>query len=302
MFPPRIAVALKWWLPCVGAATGRFRDQVVQGGFSLAVVPHNSEAEHILRAPTGPLVVPAAVAGDLHPVLSLVIPTLNESDNITDFLAAVRANLDQALPGQYEVVVVDDDSPDRTWEIAARLCATFPELRVVRRRNEGGLAVAVIRGWQVARGQILGTINADFQHPPDVLGRLLERRGDADLVVATRHSDGGGLGDWGLARRVSSWGAAQIGRWLLPNVYSRVSDPLSGCYLVRRQAIAGVELKPLGYKSLMELLVRGNIGEIHECGYEMRKRVRGQSKVHALHPLQYVRHVLRLRASVRERK
>jgi len=266
----------------------------------LAVVPRNSEAEHVVAAPTGPLIVPAIVAADAQPVLSLVVPTLNESENITDFLAAVRENLDHALPGRYEVLVVDDDSADRTWEIAARLCATFPELRVVRRQNEGGLAVAVIRGWQLARGQILGTINADFQHPPDVLGRLLERRGGADLIVATRHGDGGGLGDWGLARRVSSWGAAQIGRWLLPQVYSRVSDPLSGCYLVRREAIAGVPLKPLGYKSLMELLVRGNVGEIHECGYEMRKRVRGQSKVHALHPLQYIRHVLRLRAAARE--
>ena len=92
-----------------------------------------------------------------------------------------------------------------------------------RAPNEGGLAVAVIRGWQVARGQMLGTINADFQHPPAVLGRLLRTRGGADLVVATRHGDGGGLGDWGLTRRVSSWGAAQIGRWLLPQVYARVS-------------------------------------------------------------------------------
>ena len=268
----------------------------------MAVVPRNSEAEPIIVAPTGPLVVPAVVAGDAQPVLSLVVPTLNESENIADFLAAVRLTLDQALPGRYEVIVVDDDSADRTWEIAARLRQGFPELRVVRRQNEGGLAVAVIRGWQVARGQILGTINADFQHPPDVLGRLLERRAGADLIVATRHGDGGGLGDWGLARRLSSWGAARIGRCLLPQVYARVSDPLSGCYLVSRQAVAGVPLRPLGYKSLMELLVRGHIGEIHECGYQMRKRVRGQSKVHALHPLQYLRHVLRLRAAARERK
>jgi dolichol-phosphate mannosyltransferase len=120
-------------------------------------------------------------------------------------------------------------------------------------------------------------------------------------LVATRHSDGGGLGDWGLTRRVTSWGAAQLGRWLLPEVYARVSDPLSGCYLVRRAAIAGIELRPVGYKSLMEILVRGNVREIHECGYEMRKRERGQSKVHVLHPLQYLRHVLRLRAAARER-
>jgi len=272
----------------------------------LPVAPRNSEADPIIAAPTGPLIVPAlapALApGGAQPLLSLVVPTLNESENIADFLAAVRQTLDHALPGQYEVIVVDDDSADRTWEIAARLRPGFPELRVLRRQNEGGLAVAVIRGWQVARGQLLGTINADFQHPPDVLGRLLARRDGADLIVATRHGDGGGLGDWGLARRVSSWGAAWIGRCLLPQVYARVSDPLSGCYLVRRQAVAGIPLKPLGYKSLMELLVRGNIAEIHECGYEMRKRVHGQSKVRALHPLQYIRHVLRLRAAARERK
>ena len=272
----------------------------------MAVVPRSSEAGNIagrtMAAPTGPLVVPAVAPGDAQPVLSLVVPTLNENENIADFLAVVRHTLDQALPGRYEVIVVDDDSADRTWETAARLGDSFPELRVMRRQMEGGLAVAVIRGWQVARGQILGTINADFQHPPDVLGRLLERREGADLIVATRHGDGGGLGDWGLARRASSWGAAQIGRWLLPQIYARVSDPLSGCYLVRRQAVAGVPLMPLGYKSLMEILVRGNVGEIHECGYEMRKRVRGQSKVHALHPLQYIRHVLRLRAAARERR
>jgi dolichol-phosphate mannosyltransferase len=244
-------------------------------------------------------VVPVHDPAPSDPLLSLVVPTLNESENIIEFLAAVRRNLDAALPGNYEVVVVDDDSPDRTWEIAGNLAETFSELRVVRRRNEGGLAAAVIRGWQVARGGLLGTINADFQHPPDVLGRLLERTGGADVVVATRHGDGGGLGDWGLTRRFTSWGAAQIGRVLLPQVYARVSDPLSGCYLVRRRAIEGVELKPLGYKSLMEILVRGKVECVHECGYEMRKRVRGQSKVHALHPLQYIRHVLRLRAASR---
>jgi dolichol-phosphate mannosyltransferase len=267
---------------------------------SMAVASPSGEAERVIVAPVGRLIVPAMVTTDRAPALSLVVPTLNESENIVDFLAGVRRNLDLALPGDYEVIVVDDDSADRTWEIAAGLMGDFPELRVVRRQNECGLAVAVIRGWQVARGRILGTINADFQHPPDVLPRLIERVDGADLVVATRHGDGGGVGDWGLMRQMTSWGAARIGRWLLPEVYARVSDPLSGCYLVRRRAIHGTELRPLGYKSLMELLVRGSVREIHECGYQMRKRERGQSKVHALHPWQYLRHVFRLRAAARE--
>jgi dolichol-phosphate mannosyltransferase len=268
----------------------------------MAVASQSGEVERVIVAPTGPLIVPAVTDPATAPALSLVVPTLNESENIADFLAAVKRNLDLALPGDYEVIVVDDDSADRTWEIAAGLMPEFPELRVVRRQNEGGLAVAVMRGWQVARGRMLGTINADFQHPPDVLPRLVERSQGGDLTVATRHSDGGGLGDWGIMRRVTSWGAAQIGRWLLPEVYARVSDPLSGCYLVRREAIQNTELRPLGYKSLMEILVRGRVGQIHECGYEMRKRVRGQSKVHVLHPMQYLRHVMRLRAAVRSVK
>src|SRR5947208_1165856 len=249
----------------------------------MAVASPSGEAERVIVAPTGRLLVPANPDAPGAPLLSLVVPTLNERENIGDFLAAVRRNLDTALPGAYEVIVVDDDSADRTWEIAAALMPGFPELRVMRRQNEDGLAVAVIRGWQVARGQILGTINADFQHPPDVLPRLIERSGGTDLMVATRHGDGGGVGDWGLMRQVTSWGAAQIGRRLLPEVYARVSDPLSRCYLVRRSAIHGIPLHPLGYKSLMELLVRGNVRQIQECGYEMRKRVRGQSEVHALH-------------------
>lgn len=268
----------------------------------MAAPPQNSEVAGVIVSPSGPLLVPAIDVTAGQPRLSLVVPTLNERENIVDFLAAVRHTLDEAIPGSYEVIVVDDDSPDRTWEIAAGLMSGFPELRVVRRQNEGGLAVAVIRGWQVARGVVLGTINADFQHPPDVLGRLLDRMGGADVVAATRHGDGGGLGDWGMMRRVSSWGAAQIGRVLLPEVYSRLSDPLSGCYLVRRAAVQSVALKPLGYKSLMEILVRGNVREVRECGYEMRKRSRGQSKVHATHPFQYIRHVFRLRAAVRERR
>src|SRR5215831_11523485 len=109
----------------------------------MAVASRSGEAERVIAAPTGRLVVPAAGEGQSLPLLSLVVPTLNERENIADFLEAVRRNLDGAVPGDYEVIVVDDDSADRTWEIAAALAADFPQLRVVRRQNEGGLAVAV---------------------------------------------------------------------------------------------------------------------------------------------------------------
>ena len=178
---------------------------------------------------------------------------------------------------------MDDDSPDQTWRIAADRVAEFPALRVVRRQNEHGLATAVIRGWQLARGTILGAINADFQHPPAILADMVAAIADADLVIATRYADGGGVDHWPLHRQYASHIARFAGSLLLPELFTRVTDPLSGCYLFRRHAIAGVELKPLGFKTLVEILVRGRVSRIRECPYTMGRREGGQSKVGALH-------------------
>jgi len=175
----------------------------------------------------------------------------------------------------------------------------FPELRVMRRERENGLAVAVIRGWQVARGALLGTINADFQHPPAVLAGMLRRIDEADLVVASRFAEGGGLGDWAMHRRINSHVAHRLGRVLLPQAFTRTSDPLSGCYIFRRHAIAGIELHPLGFKTLMEIMVRGGFREVLEVSYEMRARQRGSSKLRMRHWFDYLFHLFRLRQASR---
>jgi len=249
----------------------------------------------VLTAPSGPLTVPPS--SDSAVFLSLIVPTCNESENIAAFLAALRDALDPALA--YEIIVVDDDSPDLTWEIAARLMPDFPQLRVVRRRHETGLSTAVIRGWQLARGEVLGTINADFQHPPAVLPRMLHLIDRADLVVASRFAAGGGLGDWAMHRRINSHVAHRLGRIILPQAFARTSDPLSGCYIFRREAVAGIELHPLGFKTLMEIIVRGRIGTIRESSYEMRARQRGSSKLQVRHWFDYLFHLLRLRRAAR---
>ena len=248
-----------------------------------------------MTAPSGPLIVPPS--SDSAVFFSLVVPTFNESENIAAFLAALRDTLDPALA--YEVIVVDDDSPDLSWEIAAGCQANFPQLRVVRRTRENGLAGAVIRGWQLARGRILGTINADFQHPPAVLPRLLHLIDGADLVVASRFAAGGGLGDWAMHRRINSHVAHRLGRTLLPEAFARTSDPLSGCYIFRREAVAGVELHPRGFKTLMEILIRGRIATIRESSYEMRARQRGHSKLQIRHWFDYLFHLFRLRRVAR---
>ncbi len=229
---------------------------------------------------------------------SLVIPTYNERKNITAIVEVLSSLLDAAIPGDYELIVVDDNSPDRTWELAQTLISEYPQLRVMRRTSERGLSTAVIRGWQAANGQVLGVIDGDLQHPPKVLLQLLAAiKQGADLAVASRHVDGGGVSSWSFLRRFLSRGAQLLGLVILPQVVGRVSDPMSGYFLVRRSAIAGHTLNPVGYKILIEVLGRGNINQITEVGYVFQERREGESKVTWKQYVEYLHHLLKLRIS-----
>lgn len=232
-------------------------------------------------------------------LLSLIIPTYKESGNISSLVNKLTALLDNIMPQEYELIVVDDDSPDFTWKIALALTADYPQLKVIRRTKEKGLSTAVIRGWQVARGEILGVIDADLQHPPETLINLwAEIERGADLAVASRHVEGGGVSDWSVIRRFLSRGAQTLGLIILPNVIGRVSDPMSGYFLVRRRCLIGCTLSPLGYKILIEVLGRGKIGWIGEVGYVFQERQEGESKVTKTQYIDYIRHLIRLRLSL----
>jgi dolichol-phosphate mannosyltransferase len=251
--------------------------------------------------PTGDLRIPTtATGGSGGPLrLSVVVPTYNESRNVGELVERLTGLLDPTLAGSYELIIVDDDSPDRTWEVAQGLTGTYAHVRVVRRVGERGLSTAVIRGWQVARGEVLAVIDADLQHPPEVtLGLWHELDAGADLAVASRHVEGGGVSDWSMLRRVLSRGAQMVGLVLLPSVVGRVSDPMSGYFMVTRAAIAGAKMNPLGYKILIEVLGRGRIRWIGEVPYVFRERVAGESKVTPKLYVEYLRHLLRLRLSL----
>ncbi len=251
----------------------------------------------IIDPPQGELRIGNLPAAPLK--LSLVIPTYNESRNLEELLGRLTSILDARLPGSYELLVVDDDSPDQTWALAVRLAEKHPAVRVMRRRGEKGLSTAVIRGWQAARGEVLAVIDADLQHPPEVVDQLWDEMLEgADLAVGSRHAGGGGVSDWSAARRALSRGAQLLGLCVLPTVVSRVSDPMSGYFMVRRSALEGAALSPLGYKILIEVLGRGRIGRIAEVGYVFRERTAGESKVTARLYLEYLRHLVRLRLAL----
>jgi dolichol-phosphate mannosyltransferase len=248
----------------------------------------------LLPPPTGALQVPSSPPSLQ---LSLVIPTYNEGDNIAAMIQQISGLLDRVLPAAYEIIVVDDDSPDLTWKIAQSMGSQFPQLRVMRRQQERGLSTAVVRGWQMARGEILGVIDGDLQHPPEILLKLLAAISsqNADLAVASRHVEEGGVSDWSFTRRILSRGAQVLGLVILPRVVGRASDPMSGYFLVRRSAIAGVRLSPLGYKILLEVIGRGRIQSIAEVGYVFQERQGGESKVTWRQYIDYLRHLCSLR-------
>jgi dolichol-phosphate mannosyltransferase len=253
----------------------------------------------VLPVPQGALIVTPldpGVASAL--LLSVIVPTFNEALNIDRLVTELAQLLDEPFGQRYEIIVVDDDSPDRTWELAQKLAVTRPRLRVMRREQERGLSTAVIRGWQAARGQVLCVMDADLQHPPDVvlaLYRVIER--GADIAVASRHLEGGGVSDWSALRRIVSRTAQLIGLLILPGVVGRVTDPMSGYFMIRRSAIEGVELNPLGYKILIEVIARGRFPWVGEMPYVFRERVRGGSKATVRVYIDYLRHLLRLRFS-----
>ncbi|YAI81288.1 MAG: glycosyltransferase [cyanobacterium endosymbiont of Rhopalodia sterrenbergii] len=263
--------------------------------------------QSLISTPSGTLKIPYVcatkkIAHDCIPKLSLILPTYNEAGNIKDIVEILSQLLDQYMLGRYELIIVDDNSPDCTWKLALELTSNYPQLHVMRRVEEKGLSTAVIRGWQVARGEILGVIDADLQHPPEVLEKLLEEmeRG-ADLAVASRHVEGGGVSEWSILRRFLSRGAQILGLIILPEVISRLSDPMSGYFMVRRKAIACKTLSPVGYKILIEVAARGCISWIAEVGYVFRERQDGESKVTWKQYIEYIQHLLGLRLSISAR-
>jgi dolichol-phosphate mannosyltransferase len=251
----------------------------------------------LLTVPTNQLSIPNLPDYSLW--LSLIIPTYKEAGNVQKLVAILTDILDQTIPQRYELIIVDDNSPDFTWQIAQELTEEYPQLQVMNREQEKGLSTAVIRGWQSAKGEILGVIDGDLQHPPEVLIKLLqEMEKGADLAVASRHVEGGGVSEWSMIRRFLSRGAQTLGLILLPGVIGRLSDPMSGYFMIRREAIANTILSPVGYKILIEVTARGKIRWIGEVGYVFQERTAGESKVTWKQYVEYLQHLFKLRLSL----
>lgn len=212
-------------------------------------------------------------------MLSVIVPTYNEAGSIVQ----LGERLGAALAGrEWELVVVDDGSPDGTADLASALAPRLP-VRLLRRAGKGGLASAVVAGFAVARGEVLVVMDADLSHPPETVPALAEAiASGADLAVASRYVSGGGVRDWPLRRRIVSRVACLMGSALVP-----VRDATSGFFALRRGVIEGVTLNPIGFKIGFEVIARGRYARVVEVPYTFRDRERGRSKFGRREIVQY---------------
>ncbi len=222
-------------------------------------------------------------------VLSIIIPTYNESDNIKNLIE----RLSQALKPSgidAEILVVDDNSPDNTADIAESLSFIFP-IRVIKREGQRGLGPSIIEGINAARSPVICVMDADLSHPPEAVPSMFKaiQQGKAQLVIGSRRVGGGGTSEWIWYRKVISWVATSLGSFLTP-----VKDLTSGFFMFDKKVIDGVELTPRSWKIGLEIMVKGKYAKCLEYPITFIEREAGTSKMSGKEVLAYISHLMHL--------
>ena len=216
----------------------------------------------------------------------VVIPTYNEAENIEGIVRAAAAELARVAPDAHRILIVDDNSPDGTGQIADRLAAAHPQVEVLHRATKTGLGHAYLAGFaQALRGEaeIVIEMDADFSHDPRYLGPLLDAADEADLVLGSRYVDGGGVEDWGLLRRLISRGGCFYARTILG---VPIHDLTGGFKCIHRRVLEAISLETIraeGYVFQIEVTYRALLAgfRVTEIPIVFRDRSVGSSKMSA---------------------
>lgn len=221
--------------------------------------------------------------------LAIIIPTLNERASLPVLFDELKPVCRELVGKNYEIeiIIVDDNSKDGTREYIKEYAAqNILPLKLVE-RNERGLATAVIRGMAETDAELLCVLDADLSHPPSLIPQMAENAKSFDAVLPCRNMPGGGAEEWPIHRKLTSMLATALVKLL----GIKVRDPLSGFFLIHRSVIAGVALSPIGYKILLEILIKGKIKNYIEMPYIFRNRTAGNSKMNNRIILGYLKHL-----------
>jgi len=217
---------------------------------------------------------------------ALVIPTLNEAGNIAAVLDRSVAALSEAQL-QWEILVVDDDSTDGTADRVRQYAQAEPRVRLLVRRGQRGLAGAITFGWSQTNANLLGVMDADLQHPPELLPALIGQVHDgSDIAIASRYIQPHSMDAWNPLRRLISRVGVLASR-AVQRPTLKVKDPLSGFFVLKRDCIEGLHFQESGFKLLLEILAKGNIKSVSEIPFTFSVRQHGKSKAGAMTAVYY---------------
>jgi dolichol-phosphate mannosyltransferase len=226
--------------------------------------------------------------------ITVIVPTYNERANVSLLVNAVRLALH---PYNWELLFVDD-SIDGTDDLIRRFAATDSRIRLLHRPKPiDGLSGAVLEGFTLSGGAYCCVIDGDLQHPPDLIPALLEKakRDNCEVVVASRYLPGAGTaGLDGPVRQLGSRALKWVAWALFPRRLAKVTDPLSGFFLVHRSALKDCHLRPIGYKILLEILIRCQWRRVGEVPYSFGARRGGESKANWWQIVEFFKHLARL--------
>jgi len=221
---------------------------------------------------------------------SIILPTYNEADNIKILIPRL-ADVWSPQKFNYEIIVVDDNSPDGTAEVARKFADTYP-VKVFVRTHRLGLSSAIIYGARKASYDYVIVMDADLQHPPEkTIEIAYSLSSGCDIVVASRYISGGGIEGWSKIRLLESKIATCLAYMLLP-LTRKTSDPMSGFFGCKRKYLLDPRIKPIGYKILIEIICLNPDARICDIPYKFKSRIYGGSKLSPNVILDYIKQII----------
>jgi len=228
--------------------------------------------------------------------VSIIIPTYNESENIIQVLKSIGEHLPEDIA--VEALVVDDNSPDGTGKIVEDYIndtqnGTGYAIEVIHRKSKSGLSSAILDGIQHSTGETVVVMDSDFSHPPKIIPQLIEeiKTSKCDIVIASRFVPGGAINGWSTKRKLISKTAKGIAK---AGLGVNESDPMSGFFAFKRKILDGIKFDAIGYKMLLEILVKTKGAKVKEIPYTFTDRTRGSSKLDSSTMFDYVKSVWKL--------
>ncbi|MFB5606875.1 MAG: glycosyltransferase [Candidatus Nitrosomaritimum yanchengensis] len=228
--------------------------------------------------------------------VSIIIPTYNESRNIIGILKSIGENLPKNITA--EAIVVDDNSPDLTGKIVEEYLKNVKKIAgytmdIIHRTSKNGLSSAILSGVQRAKGDTIVVMDSDFSHPPQIIPKMIEslKKYQCDMVIASRYINGGKIKGWTLKRKIMSKVATLIAT---KGLGVKTKDPMSGFFAFKKNILKGINFDAIGYKILLEILVKKSGIAVKEIPYTFENRSFGSSKLDSSTVADYFKSVWKL--------